>query len=97
MDYHSATKKEQTADTYKNIDELKKLGCNEIWVICHLCKISEQTKLMCGRKKQEQCSVCGKGQEWTFWNDWNILHLHRCELSICQNSLQCYHSALFYM
>lgn len=30
MDYHSATKKEQTADTYKNIDELKKLGCNEI-------------------------------------------------------------------
>ena len=33
MEYHSVTKKEQIADTYKNTDELKELGCNEIWIV----------------------------------------------------------------
>ena len=32
------------------------------YIICHLCKISEQTKLMCGRKNKNSALCVGRGR-----------------------------------
>lgn len=45
------------------MDELKELGSNGIQTVyCHLCKILEQTKLMCTEKNQNSALCVGRGR-----------------------------------